>query len=404
MSVDPYACVAALTVLPLCTAVTASEEVEQEQTPSTETAPPSHAWSKVAFGKSGAAAQPQFDFGDHMVLPTSDIGQPLTHGPAVVLNESGVYVDGTKVVTLRQGQLEIPAEEASAAISSAIADLQEGQAQPSRLAIFADRGLHFRLLIVVILATDAAVPGFLLVVRNNDGEVLGLEFDRPRLDPNEKLDLDPDEGAWALDVGASSSVRVGVRTPDAGEGSGWIERKSLVEGNTTDQRGFQDLARAFAKQFPSTPNNRRALIAFDPETSMQRVATVLSTVNGPDCQTSPADAARCFFPQRTLFADAVHILGGQADTTACVGLDKDGIRCSIKSNLNAIRTCYPNRGSDSAEGTLGVRFRIDGRTGKVMTASIHNDTLGVESTRSCLLEKVRGITFPTEPGRGAVVV
>jgi hypothetical protein len=87
------------------------------------------------------------------------------------------------------------------------------------------------------------------------------------------------------------------------------------------------------------------------------------------------------------------------------GLRKDGIKAVITEHEHELPSCFEPalREGLSHGGSLTVRFVI-APGGEVARARIQSDEVGSPSAACCLVQKVRGWTFPKPEGDGPVVV
>jgi TonB family protein len=85
-------------------------------------------------------------------------------------------------------------------------------------------------------------------------------------------------------------------------------------------------------------------------------------------------------------------------------MDKELIRRVIRQHTNEIRYCYDKEllADQNLEGRVVLRFTIS-ETGEVLSAAVHESTLGNRAVESCMAQVVRRCRFPN-PGRGCLII
>jgi hypothetical protein len=95
----------------------------------------------------------------------------------------------------------------------------------------------------------------------------------------------------------------------------------------------------------------------------------------------------------------------QAKATVKGSLDKDIIRRIVRMHLNEVQRCYIQglTREPSLKGGVTIQFTI-GPSGKVVVATVTDNTLKDEDVANCIAKAIKRRTFPKPPGGGSVVV
>jgi hypothetical protein len=104
-------------------------------------------------------------------------------------------------------------------------------------------------------------------------------------------------------------------------------------------------------------------------------------------------------------AEQIYFVPAAAASGKRGSLDKEIIRTVIKAHINEVKTCYEFGLARRPEiaGRLEAVFTI-GDTGKVVSASVENSTLGDPDVAACIAKEVGRWVFPAPTGEGIVVV
>ena len=86
-------------------------------------------------------------------------------------------------------------------------------------------------------------------------------------------------------------------------------------------------------------------------------------------------------------------------------MDKDVVDTIVRQRKDRIRLCYERQLNfkPSLSGKLTVQFVI-GKEGKVLQATLSEDTMKDDAVRNCLLSEVKTWNFPKPSGGGVVTV
>jgi hypothetical protein len=103
---------------------------------------------------------------------------------------------------------------------------------------------------------------------------------------------------------------------------------------------------------------------------------------------------------------AVALVFLAACSTAPVGteghVDPDDVEKIMKAHADEFRACY-EKSPGHQPGLVETRFRVD-RSGQVIVAAVQMSTLQNPEAENCILDRIRGLSFPSPTDGGEAQV